>query len=86
MTYFRQFLPLIATLSYEFADVRIRLGRVRHLQQDVGVAGLIERTPAGQVFPAQAGPKITLVEGVTRVLSIECDRFFRAQFFATDQF
>ena len=86
MTYFRQFLPLIAMLSYEFADVRIGLLRVRHLQQDVGVAGLIERTPAGQVFPAQAGPKITLVESFTRVLSIECDGFFRAQFLATDQF
>ena len=73
-------------LSYEFADVRIGLGRVRHLQQDVGVAGLIERTPAGQIFPAQAGPKIMLVEGFARVLSIECDRFFRAQFFAADQF
>ena len=50
------------------------------------MAGLIERTPAGQVFPAQAGPKITLVEGFARVLSIECDGFFCAQFFATDQF
>ena len=70
----------------KFEDDRIGLGRVRHLQQDVGVAGLIERTPAGQVFPAQAGPKITLVKGFARVLSIEGDRFFCAQFFATDQF
>ena len=73
-------------LSYEFTGVRIGLLRVRHLQQDVGVAELIERTPAGQVFPAQAGPKVTLVERFTRVLSIECDGFFRAQFFAADQF
>ena len=60
-------------LSYEFTGVRIGLLRVRHLQQNVGVAGLVERTPAGQVFPAQAGPKVTLVERFTRVDSKTID-------------
>ena len=86
MTDLRHFLPLIVMLSHESGGRLNYLSRVRHLQQDIGVAGLIERTPAGQVFPAQAGPKITLVEGFARVLSIEGDRFFCAQFFATDQF
>jgi hypothetical protein len=70
----------------KFAGVRIGLGRVGYLQQDVRVAGLIERTPAGQVFPSQAGPEITLVEGFTGVLAIECHGFFRTQSLAADQF
>jgi hypothetical protein len=71
--------------SYEFAGVRIALLGVRHLQQDVGVAGLIERAPARQVFPAEAGSKIMLVKRITRVLSIKRDRLFDRQLFPADQ-
>ena len=40
------------------------------------MAGLIERTPAGQIFPAQAGSQIAFIESLARVLPIERDRLF----------
>ena len=49
------------------------------------MAGLTERTPAGEIFSAQTRLEIAFVESVARVLPIKRDRFLRGQFFAANQ-
>ncbi len=49
------------------------------------MAGLTERTPAGEILSAQTCPEIALVESIAGVLSIKRDRFLRAQLFAANQ-
>jgi hypothetical protein len=64
--------------------MRQSLGRIGHLKQHIRVAGLIERTPAGEILAAQAGAQIALIEGVTRVLPVKRNRFLDREFFSTN--
>lgn len=49
------------------------------------MAGLIERTPTGEILSAQTRLEIALVESIVGVLPIKRDRFLRRQPFAANQ-
>jgi len=44
--------------------------RVRDPQQDVGVARLVERAPAGEIFVVQTMSNIALAEIISKVLLV----------------